>query len=223
MPGMFMKGAFIQLTKKGPVPVPDLIVFQYNPETIEHTWDQSDSGGGGAKAGSYSNPQAASGKPDESFSFTLQMDANDSIADGSRIARISGVYTRLAALEMLIFPVKVEEELVGATGAKNACEVPQFLLPTVLFVWGPGRILPVRVTSLGITEKLFDKFLNPTHVEAKIGLRVLKPEELAVAAQAHDPLAKVGMVAYSYTHGLRQLLAVANLANAVGDVGMSPL
>ncbi|TKC95816.1 hypothetical protein E8A74_46410 [Polyangium fumosum] len=222
MPGYFMKGALVQLAKKGPIPVPNLIMFQYNPETIEHTWDQPDGGGGGSKPGSYSNPQAASGKPGESFSFTLQMDANDQIAEGSRIAAISGVYTRLAALEMLIFPVEVKEELVGATGAKNACEVPQFLLPTVLFVWGPGRILPVRVTSLSVTEKLFDKILNPTQVEAKIGLRVLTPEELAVADQAHDPLAKVGMVAYSYSHGLRQALAIANLANAKGDVGMLP-
>ena len=49
----------------------------------------------------------------------------------------------------------------------------------VLFVWGPGRIVPVRVTALSITEKLYDAtLLNPTHVEAQITLRVLTQDEL---------------------------------------------
>ena len=46
--------------------------------------------------------------PGETFSFTIAMDANDEIADGSAptaaIAEVSGVYSRLAALEMLLYP-----------------------------------------------------------------------------------------------------------------------
>lgn len=214
MPGKYMKGALVQIKNTGRIPVPDVIMFQYNPETIEHTWEQPDTGnGGGTKPGSYSNPQAASGRPVESFSFTLLMDASDKIAEGNALATRFGVYTRLAALEMLLFPVKITQNLVGATGAQNACELPQSLLPTVLFVWGAGRILPVRVTGLSVTERLFDPMLNPTHVEAKLQLRVLMPEELAVAKAAKDPLATLGTIAYEYTHGLRQGLAVANIAN----------
>ena len=44
----------------------------------------------------------------KSFSFTLVMDATDMIADGGAVeaglASLSGVYSRLAALEMLLFP-----------------------------------------------------------------------------------------------------------------------
>ena len=41
-------------------------------------------------------------------------------------------------------------------GPPPATAVPASQLPTVLFVWGPGRIAPVRVTTLTITEKLYD-------------------------------------------------------------------
>ena len=48
----------------------------------------------------------------------------------------------------------------------------------MLFVWGPGRIVPVRVTGLTITEKLYDPLLNPIHAEVQLTLRVLTPDEL---------------------------------------------
>ena len=48
------------------------------------------------------------GMPGEAFSFTIAMDANDEIADGSAptaaLAEASGIYSRLAALEMLLYP-----------------------------------------------------------------------------------------------------------------------
>jgi hypothetical protein len=93
-------------------------------------------------------------------------------------------------------------------------------MPTVLFVWGPGRIVPVRVTTLTITERLYDSILNPTHAEAQLGLRVLTPNELSHASDILGGLAKVS---YSYSQGLRQALAVANLINAGESiVGMIP-
>ena len=96
------------------------------------------------------------------------------------------------------------------------------VLPTVLFVWGPGRILPVKVTSLTITEKLYDDLLlNPIHAEAQIGLQVLTPEELNYVT---GPLAEVAKGAYVYSQGLRQALAIANLANSVESaIGMLPI
>jgi hypothetical protein len=94
-------------------------------------------------------------------------------------------------------------------------------LPTVLFVYGPGRILPVRVTGLNITETLYDPLLNPIHAEAQIDLKVLTPQELAATT---GPLKEVAKVAYTYSQGLRQALAVANLADAAESIiGMLPV
>ena len=96
-------------------------------------------------------------------------------------------------------------------------------MPVTLFIWGPGRIVPVRVTGLTITEKLYDSALNPTHAEAQLALRVLTPAELKSARTDNDVLGQLATIAYNYTLSLRQTLAIDNLANAAESIiGMIP-
>lgn len=243
MAGKFIKGALVEFMQTFLLPLPNVIIFQFNPETMTHTWTQPESaGGGGAGGQSGSNPLAVRGVPGESFSFTIAMDSSDMIADGSPvaegIAKASGVYSRLAALEMLLYPVSSTGGVgllgsvsisVGSNGiafggsasAQVDRSIPESQVPTVLFVWGPERIVPVRVTNLVITEKLYDSLLNPTHAEAQLGLRVLTPQELNAVT---GPLKEVAKGAYIYSQGLRQVLAAANLANAAESIiGMLPI
>lgn len=235
MAGKYLRGALIEFTETFPLPIPNVIVFQYNPETMTHSWTPAATNP--LTPGTPSDPLAITGEPQESFSFTLAMDANDMIADGDAVetnfAEASGVYTRLAALEMLLFPsLPTAGGLVGAVSAalgiggrlspRPTTQVPAAHLPTVLFVWGPGRIVPVRLTNLTIAEKLYDAaFLNPTHVEAQIGLRVLTSDELQYVK---GPLGTVASTAYRYSQALRQIQARANLANAAESIiGMLPI
>jgi hypothetical protein len=233
MAGSYIRGALVEFMPTLLIPIPNVIIFQYNPETITHTWTQA------VSAGVQGNPLAVKGMPDESFSFTLVMDANDQIAEHNPLATTTGIYSRLAALEMLLYPTggglasllgqvtanisaggaSIGASLTGGGGAKATVPVSQ--LPTVLFIWGPGRIVPVRVKGLTISEKIYDTLLNPTHAEAQIQLSVLTPQELA---NVSGPLAAVANAAYLYSQGLRQALAVANLANAVESIiGMIPV
>lgn len=240
MSGFVMKGALVGFSPSFlPVPVPNVIVFQYNPETMTHTWSQPESDASARTPGTETNnPLAVKGLPGETFSFTIAMDANDEIADGSAptaaIAEVSGVYSRLAALEMLLYPTGTSNALVGAvsaavTSALSGADsgptrtVPQSVIPVTLFIWGPGRIVPVRLTALTITEKLYDVALNPTHAEAQVTLRVLTPAELTAAKSDNDVLGSLATVAYTYTLTLREALALANLANAAESIiGMIP-
>jgi hypothetical protein len=251
MPGKYLRGAFIELKSALLVPVPNVIVFQYNPETITHTWSAAGPPkfGGGGTADQEVNPLAVSGDPGEEFSLKLEMDANDTVVDGvppaQALATASGIYPRLAALEMLLFPVDpggsaLTRTLVGAAGtvggaigaAANAIagalgsgvprSVPFYLVPIVLFVWGPGRILPVRVTRLTITEKMYDPLLLvPTHADADIGLKVLTNQEIA---WLEDGLVKqLVKTANDYMGGLRQGLAAVDLVNSTDSIiGMLP-
>jgi hypothetical protein len=235
MAGQYLRGALIEFTESFPIPVPNVILFQYNPETMTHTWTPAKTGGVSAPGQSPSNPLAISGPPEESFSFNLAMDAGDTIADGSAVtaglATVSGVYPRIAALEMLLFPTappgggligSVSSALGLGGSAPPATSVPASQLPTVLFIWGPGRIAPVRVTTLTITEKIYDgTLLIPTHAEAQISLKVLTPPELQYV---DGPLGTLANAAASYTAGLREALAIANLANSVESIiGMLPV
>lgn len=231
-----LKGALVSFSPTFlPLPIPNVIIFQYNPETMTHTWTQPEAAS--SSGTETSNPLAVQGMPGEEFSFTIAMNSDEEIADStltSGLAKLSGLYSRLAALEMLLYPTGTSNALVGAVTAAIGSAlgggssgptrtVPQSVIPVTLFIWGPGRIVPVRVTGLTITEKLYDSALNPTYAEAQVSLRVLTPAELVAASTDNDVLGSLATVAYNYTLTLRQTLAVANLANAAESIiGMIP-
>jgi hypothetical protein len=238
--GKFLKGALISFMPTFIGSLPNVIVFQYNPETITHAWTPA---GKPADPKAGGDPMAAEGAPGETFSFKLSLDAIDSIADGDTnpiaagLASVTGVYTRLAALEMLQYPTgSFGGGLLGTVsaslsagglslsasggGAAQNTTVPRSEVPTVLFVWGPQRIVPVRVTALSITETLYDTMLNPTKADVSITLRVLTPEELSGMT---GELKGIANAAYTYSQGLRQVQAAANLGDAAASIiGMLP-
>lgn len=119
MSGFVLKGALVEFMPTFlPIPLPNVIIFQYNPETMTHTWTQPEAAG---SAGTEtSNPLAVQGMPGESFSFTISMDSNDDIADSlptGGLAEATGLYSRLAALEMLLYPTGTTNALLGAVSA----------------------------------------------------------------------------------------------------------
>lgn len=209
-----MKGALVELMPALGASQPNVIVFQFNPETLRHSWTQPQPKGG-------SNPLAVQGGPGETFSFNLAMDVTDQLAleahDPQRIdAQANGIYSRISALEMLLFPVKPGPGGGAPSGGRRA--VPAAVVPSVLFVWGDGRIVPVRVTSLTITEKLFDAALNPTHADAQIELRVLTREELKWVGQ----LKTLVTAAYDYTQTKREVGAAFNTTSAAQAFTLRP-
>jgi hypothetical protein len=234
-----LKGALLSFTPTFLTPVPNAIVFQFNPETMTHTWSQPDRGGQAAVTPNREsgNPLAVPGMPGEEFQLTIVVDSNQDIADqvpvGAQLAQVSGVYTRLAALEMLLHPISgdpvsqllgqasaaISQAASGLTGSGCKTDVPDSTVPVVLFVWGLFRIVPVRVTGLTITEKLYDEELNPVNAEAQLQMRVLTPEELQAARESNEVLGALATVAYTYTLGIRQLEALANL----GEVGLAAI
>jgi hypothetical protein len=236
-----IKGALISFAPTFDGTSPNVIAFQINPETITHSWDQPGTDGGDEGEGTRTSydPLAVPGVPSETFSFTLSMDANNEIADfalnpvAGRIATAVGAYARIAALEMLQYPIASASALLGSVsagleasglGAPGVTEalVPASQVPVVLFVWGAQRIVPVRVTKLEITEKLFNSSLNPLQADAQITLTVLTPDELAAL---QGPMRDIANTAYEYTQALRQVQAAGSLGEAaISEIlGMLPV
>lgn len=232
-----MRGAFVQFMQTFLLPAPNIILFQFNPAQLGHAWQPAEA----LDPTGEGDPLAVSGPPGESFQFTLQMDATDTIADGSAptaaLAKVSGLYPRLAALEMLMQPEGAGGggllgSVTAAAGGLSAAlgggakpvmrQVPSARLPTVLFIWGPGRVVPVRVTSLSVNETLHDPLLlHPLQAEAQVSLQVLTERELQVAG---GPLGVLARGAHAYTRKLREALAIANLANsAEAAIGTLPV
>ena len=85
-------------------------------------------------------------------------------------------------------------------------------LPLVLFIWGPYRIVPVRISALSIAETEYDQLLNPIRAEINVSLEILTPSQLADE--------QVGLGAYKYSEGVKEVMAALNLANAA-QIGVS--
>ncbi len=206
-----LRGAFINLGAGLLGALPNIIVFQFNPDRITRTptlvQTQPVSDGAGRR-----NARWAPGQPSETFNFTLRVDATDQLANGSPIAVAGGILPTLSALELLMVPRgALSLNLLGG-GTPAPYRHPPEELPVVLFIWGPLRVLPVKVTSLSISETQFDTRLNPVRAEVTVNLAVLTPDDMTDDS--------VGRGAYTYSRGVKEVMAALNLANAV-EIGVS--
>lgn len=208
-----LKGAFINLGSGLLGALPNIIVFQFNPERVTRTptllqWPASCQGGG------YQDTRQQPGEPSESMSFTLRIDATDQLAKGNPIAATNGILPTLSAVEMLMVPKSsLMLDLINLGGGDGAHLHPPEQLDTVLFFWGPFRIFPVAITSLSITETEYTPQLVPIRAEVSVSLQVLSPCQLAGDAT-------LARGAYKYSQGVKEVMAALNLANAV-EFGVS--
>jgi hypothetical protein len=79
-------------------------------------------------------------------------------------------------------------------------------------VWGPVRVVPVRVTALSVTEQAFDSLLNPIQARVSLGLRALTFPELLQAGTPFEVLGIVNQVA-------KEVLARSNVFNSAEQIG----
>lgn len=226
-----VKGALIKLSEEFLGPVPNIIVFQYNPETMSRDlspWWEPAAGAGKKKQ---EETTAQPFDPSEKFSLKLLLDATDALEEPVKhpVAMISGVADRIAALEMLLYPVteaklrKAVTKQLTKNGKKQ--EVPKARVPLVLFAWGPGRILPVRLTSFQVEEQAFSPTLYPIRATVTVGLQVLtdQAEPFAKPTDKLSASEKLALAAYKYTRGQKQVLARTNMNNTRESVtGMLP-
>jgi hypothetical protein len=208
-----LKGAFINLGAGLLGGLPNIIVFQFNPESMSRTPSLAQPPIPPVGVGQVDATQQVA-EPNESFYFTLKLDASDQLAENNPIAVASGILPTLSALELLMVPRSAMTidlaRLAGRASTKYMS--PPTRLPTVLFFWGPFRIWPVTVNSLSITETEYNTLLVPIRAEINVDLQVLAP------SQVPDSILAQG--AYYYSIGVKQMMAALNLANAA-QLGLS--
>lgn len=164
-----LRGAIVSF--RLPVPVPNVITFQYNPASLSRTLEVR-TAGGGESAGEEAFRIA--GAPNETLKLEIELDGADSEIDDPS----GGVQRQLAALEMLIAPAA---ELVIANtilAQLGTIELVPPQAPFTLFVFGSQRILPVRIVEFGVTEDEFEPGLRPIRAKVSLGLKVLTYSDL---------------------------------------------
>ena len=240
-----LKGALIEFSERFIGPIPNIIVFQYNPEMMTRTlevWSQSAAGGSVGESGASNDTShtAQPFDPPETFTLALELDATDALENPAAhpVAFISGVADRIAAMEMLLYPqgdsllggltgsisgslggASVSGALGGATGGVQP--VPRGTVPVVLFVWGPGRIVPVRLTSFSVEEQAYSPLLYPIRAKVSIGLKILTPKDFPTCNRKLSE--ELAITAFNFTRKQKEVLAAANMANSVESIlGMMP-
>jgi len=210
-----LNGAFVQLLEDIVGFLPNVVTFQYNPETITRAlepWnpmevDQSDRGSQAPTVQPFDVPEKFSG-------FQLEFDATDGMGVGHPVYDQFGVEPQLAALRKL---VQASQGLIGdlTSSFKDLAGIggTEAKRPTVaptLLVLGKRVILPVRITSFSVEEKMHSPMLYPIMATVSLDMEVMTPDMFRCTTSATG---KIATAAYEFTRLQEDAAAVLNLAN----------
>ncbi len=215
-----VRGALVEYGSDFLGPLPNVVLFQFNPEGLTRTIEIPE-----RPTGSTSRESSQAGDtPVESITLTAKFDASDRLAVNDPLARKFGIGPALAALEQMVQPnltagsalfgmlnEAVEEGLdkIGAlfAGKGDATQsVPREEYPRILFIWGENRVLPVLIQTMTITEKWFDHRLNALQGEVTLKLDVV------IDPWSDDEIAKGAL---DYTISRKKMQARLQLVAAV--------
>lgn len=211
-----MRGALIEYGSDFLGPLPNVVIFQFNPESLSRSIQIPP-----RPTGSGSRETSQAGEiPVEKITLTAHFSAADQLNKGESLARTFGIGPQLAALEKMVRPAgsisSAIMEAIDAIGNKigNRGEavqpIPREKYPRILFIWGLTKVLPVVIDALSITEQHFDNLLNPIQAEVSLGLSVI-----TVDLCSEDWIAKG---AQEYSNIVKEAQAIANLANTAQQV-----
>ena len=164
-----LKGALVTIDPDKPQ-ARQVIEFQYNPETMTRRLEPRAMGGeGGDKVEVY----RLTGTPKETITLSIEIDATDKLEQGDPQVVAAGIHHVLAALEVLVYPTVETVTQNLSLAQQGNIEIIPPEAPLTLLIWGPERVLPVRLSSLSITEEAYDPNLNPIQAKAELSLQVL--------------------------------------------------
>ena len=209
-----LRGALIEYGSGLIGPIPNAVIFQFNPESLSRSLQSPQRPTGATQR----ETTQAGEKTFEKITLKAHFTAADMLAEDKALAKLFGIGPQLAALEKMVLPSSKIAGLVGAAidaignalgggGGEDAPAqpIPREKYPRILFIWGLTRVLPVTIDSMSITELEYDSILNPLRAEVDITLGVI-----AVDDCSDDALAK-GALEFSTI--AKEAQAIANLAN----------
>ncbi|MEO6669742.1 MAG: hypothetical protein ABIN36_09725 [Ferruginibacter sp.] len=204
-----VKGSLVEIRHEMNGYKQNVIVFQYNPETMTRkleAWFMGGSGGNGSGADTTETAQPFD--PVETFDLALELDAADQLENPAANPTIvkRGVAERIAALELLLYPQDDQKAAGLSTPAENSVAsdgkggsnsgkisstskpVPRGTVPDLLFCWGDGRIVPVRLTSFSVEEQAYSPTLYPIRAKVTVGLKILTPRNIPCSKKQSSEL-----------------------------------
>jgi hypothetical protein len=176
---LLQKGAILVVDPTTGIPL-NTISFEYNPESIRRSLQ----------------PQSVGDQPDrtevlrlkgpaiETIHCDVEIDATDQLAASDPTAMSLGISPQLAVLELLVYPsssILIANEVLSLVGTIEILPMSSNL---TIFIWGPNRVTPVRITGIEIAEEAFDPKLNPIRAKVSLSMRVLNVNDVGFLTPA---------------------------------------
>ena len=186
-----------------------VIPLQYNPDTVTRSLQIK---GVGAESGDRIEALRLKGPPVETIKMEAEIDATDQLEVADSQTTRMGLHPLLAALEIIVYPSSATLQANNAAASSGTLEIVAAEAALTVFVFGPKRIAPVRITEFSITEEAFDTALNPIRAKVSLGMRVLSIDDLGFDV-------KGGGLFMAYLQAKEQL-AAQNKAGTFGALGI---
>jgi hypothetical protein len=155
--------------------VQQILPLQYNPDTLTRSFKIK---GVGAESGDHIEALRLIGPPTETIKVEAEIDATDQLEVADAQAIQSGLHATLAALEMMVCPSSAHLLANNSQAAAGVLEIVPAETSLTVFIFGPRRIVPVRITDFSITEEAFDPALNPIRAKVSLGMAVLTVDDV---------------------------------------------
>lgn len=213
-----VRGAIVEYADNLMGPMPNVVVFQFNPENLTRNIEIPE-----RPSGADSREESQAGDvPVEKITLTAHFTAADLLGDNDPLARTFGVAPQLAALEKMVHPserpggvlggvIDLIGDAISGGNTNPVLPTPREQYPRILFIWGRTRIQPVIIESMRVVEKQYDHLLNPILADVILGLTVMH-----IGPESTDIVAR-GAQEYSNLH--KDVLVATNLANTIRQVG----
>lgn len=189
--------------------VQQILPLQYNPDALTRSFRIK---GVGAESGDHLEALRLTGPPAETIKVEAEIDATDQLEVADTQATQTGLHTTLAALEMMVFPSSAHLLANNSQASSGTLEIVPAVTSLTVFIFGPRRIVPVRITEFAITEEAFDPTLNPIRAKVSLGMTVLTVDDLGFEK-------KGGGLFLAYLQAKEQL-AVQNIPGTLGTLGI---
>ena len=128
---------------------------------------------------------ASSGTVKQTFSVQVRFDFDDRHQSAEGLPPELGILPEISALVGLLYAAESPSD-ASSDGKEPVKARPQ--RPTVLFIWGKKRVLPVRITGMAVNETRFNSELNPTRAEIDVQLEVMGESDAKDNKAAADAL-----------------------------------
>lgn len=201
-----IKGALVGIDPFNPLA--SVVVFQYNPDSMTRRLEARGMSGDGERGEAF----RLTGPPKETITLSIEIDAADQLEQADPVATTTGIYPTLSALEMLLYPKSALVIANTVLSLVGTIEVVPVEAPMTLFVWGPQRVLPVRLTSFSVTEEAYDPLLNPIRAKVDLSLTVLSYQDLTMTNPGYALF-----LAHQIT---KEIMATTSVFNSVRNVGV---